>query len=220
MPDIHPSPFLLLFPEHYRVFLGGGRDVPCHVLGGLEIIECSFATSTVGGSFLRPSVVGGRGGGMCIFACWSPPCKFSFIRVYARISVINNVDICITCCLTPLLEGFLWYLSIYDVCHKYCRHMLISYKRLQQRISRFTASFLSRYYCVAGVRVRAAFRRFSRHNSKYYPRVAKGVVIPRNHVKSSLRESRCVHPGGERGFFFAVLLSYYVGLCRDRAVSR
>jgi hypothetical protein len=32
VPDIHPSPFLLLFPEHYRVFLGGGRDVPCHVL--------------------------------------------------------------------------------------------------------------------------------------------------------------------------------------------
>ena len=56
-------------------------------------------------------------------------------------------------------RGFRWYLSIYDVCQQYCRHMLISYKRLQQRISRFTASFLYRYYCVAGARVRAAFRR-------------------------------------------------------------
>ena len=62
--------------------------MPCHVLGGLEITECSFAASTVDGSFHRSTIGGGRGIGMCILHVDRRRAKFPLVRVHARICVI------------------------------------------------------------------------------------------------------------------------------------
>ena len=65
--------------------------MPCHVLGGLEIIECSFAASTVDGSFHRSTIVSERGVGMCILHVDRRRAKFPLVRVHARICVIYNI---------------------------------------------------------------------------------------------------------------------------------
>jgi hypothetical protein len=51
-------------------------------------IYIPFAASTLDGSFLRSTIVGGRGVGMCILRVDRHHAKFPLVRVYARISVI------------------------------------------------------------------------------------------------------------------------------------